>query len=139
MHQPNRRRSILDDLKYLPASNPSDQSPPTPTTSTDAPIHPNVSPPSNLPEASTSPSVDEHLPTTSPILPCSPGPQQEPSTMNLLYHHLIPGFHHRHPIQRLHCNHLMLHRTPLQSTYDVLPESENPHNGKLLVTSYILY
>ena len=82
VHQPYKRRSILDDLKYLPPSNPSNQLPPTPTTSTDVPIHPNVSPPSNLPEASTSPSVDEHLPTASPIPPCSPGPQQEPSTTN---------------------------------------------------------
>ena len=34
IHQLDGRRSILDDLKYLPTSDSSDQSPSTPTTST---------------------------------------------------------------------------------------------------------
>ena len=84
VHQPDWRRSILDDLKYLPTSDTSDQSSPTPTTSTDVPIHPNASPPNNLPEASTFPSIDEHLPTASPVPPCSPGLSQELPMTNLL-------------------------------------------------------
>ena len=93
MHQADRQRSILDDLKYLPASNPSVQLPPTPTMSTDAPIHPNASSPCNLPEASTSPpSLDQHLLTALPI----------PSLKRIsLSHHLTQRSHHRHPIWRL--------------------------------------
>ena len=53
----------MDDLKYLPNSDSSDQSPSTPNTSID--------PQSSPPKVSTSPpSVQQHLPTTPQ---CSPG------------------------------------------------------------------
>ena len=62
VHQLDKRRSILDDLKYLPTSDSSDQPSSTPTTSIDLPSSP--------PEVSTSPpSVEQHLPTTPQ---CSP-------------------------------------------------------------------
>ena len=62
VHQLDKRRSILDNLKYLPTSDSSDQSSSTPTTSIDLPSSP--------PEVSTSPpSVEQHLPTTPQ---CSP-------------------------------------------------------------------
>ena len=80
VHHPDRRRSILDDLKYLPAGNPLDQSPPTPIIPTDVPISSNDSPSSNLPEAPTSPSsTDQHSPPASPTLPHSPGLPQKSS------------------------------------------------------------
>ena len=54
VYQLDRKRSILE---YLPTSDSSDQSPPTPTTSIDLPSSP--------PKVSTSPpSVQQHLPTT---------------------------------------------------------------------------
>ena len=86
-HQPDRKRTILDDLRYLPISTPSDhgQLPPTPTTPTDVPIHPNASSnsPSKLPATPPSPtSIAQRLPTALTTPPCSPGPPQEPSTTN---------------------------------------------------------
>jgi len=83
VHQSDRRRSILDDLKYLPTSNSSDQPLPTPTTVTDVPIIPNVPPPSNSSKESTPPSlVDPNLPTVSTIPPCSSGSPSGPSMTN---------------------------------------------------------
>lgn len=78
VHQPDRRLCILDDLKYLPTSTSSDQ-PSAPTTLTDVPS--NVPLSSASPKESTPPpSIDQHLPTTQVVSPCSPGSSSEPST-----------------------------------------------------------
>ena len=70
VHQLDKRRSILDDLKYLPTSDSSDQSSSTPTTS--------INLPSSPPKVSTPPpSVEQHLPTTPQ---CSPGSSSGPPT-----------------------------------------------------------
>ena len=72
--QPDRQRTILDDLRYLPL---------TPTTPTDVPILPDASShsPSNLPVTPTSPtSITPRSPPAPTTPPCLPGLPQEPST-----------------------------------------------------------
>ena len=77
VYQPDRKRCILDDMKYLPTSNPSDNSS-TPTTTTDVP---NVPLSNDSPKASTPlPSIDEHPPMAQIMPPCSPRPSPEPSS-----------------------------------------------------------
>ena len=73
VYQPERRRSIFDDLKLLPTGTSSehDQSLATPAKLVD--------PPSTPAQVSTlPPSVNQHPPTASP---CSPGPPSQPPTM----------------------------------------------------------
>jgi len=81
--KPDRRKSILDDLKYLPTSPPVDQPSPTPTTPTEseptpiieAPNHPDDLPtPGVLTPSSL---VGEHQPIAPTTLPGSskPSPQ----------------------------------------------------------------
>jgi len=82
--QLDRRRSILDNLKYLPTSPSIDQSPPTPTTLTEneptptmeVPAHPDGSPTGNSPGSLTPPPpVGEHQ----PIAPITPLGSSKPS------------------------------------------------------------
>ena len=80
VYKPDRKRLILDDLKYLPPSCSADQSPSTSTTHTDdVPIHPDVSSPGNSPEVhiSTSPPVEQDQPVA-PIPPQSYSPTLSP-------------------------------------------------------------
>ena len=82
--QPNRKRTILDDLRFLPTSNPSDQSQLTPTPPTDVPIHPDA-PSDSSSKLLVTPATTSIIPRspTAPITPpCPPGPSQEPSTAN---------------------------------------------------------
>ena len=134
-HRPDRRRTILDDLRYLPTSNPSDQSQPTPTTPTNTPIHPNApsNSPSELPETSTSP----HLLITT---------HQQ---LHLLHH--VPMDHHRNCLQQIpllhyhhhrpkrpHRHHPLLLTQKLRLIYNALPGSEDPHNGRRQVTIFYI-
>ena len=82
--QPNRKRTILDDLRFLPTSNPSDQSQLTPTPPTDVPIHPDApsDSPSKLLVTPATTSIIPRSPTAPITPPCPPGPSQEPSTAN---------------------------------------------------------
>ena len=141
-HQPDRKRTILDDLRYLPTSNPSDQLPPTPTTPTDVPIHPNASSnsPNKLPATPPSPtSIAQRSPTALTTPPCPLDRHKSHlQQIPLLYHH-PRKFNHSNPVRRFHHSHLlMLTQNPLQSSYDILHRSENPHNGTLQVTTFYI-
>ena len=83
IHQPDRRRCILDDLKYLLSSISSDQSS-APSTLIDEPIQSDIPSSSNSSTPPVSPpSAYQHLPTAQTIPPCSPGSLSGPSTTTL--------------------------------------------------------
>ena len=80
IHQPDRRRCILDDLKYLPSSNLF-RSIICPPTLVDVPIQSDIPSSSNSSTPPVSPqSADQHLLTAQTIPPCSPGSLSGPPT-----------------------------------------------------------